>query len=259
MAVYSLTSVVGAPGTTTTAVALALRWPRPVVLVDADPTAGKAIISGYLQTAPAHDRGLLELAAAARHGNPRPVLAGSLMQLPGSDQAQLLQGPRSRPQAGSLEAAWPALADMFVSLDQQGTDVIVDLGRIGMEHYAMPLLRVSEVVCLVMRSSAPAVTGSYVSANRLADELDAIGRRSRLRLAVVGQGQPYSAKEIAKTLQIPGPIPIAFDPVTADHFSLGAPLSRRLSLKGGLLKSIDAMISTLRDPKFAPALEVDDV
>ena len=37
MAVIVLASASGSPGVTTTALGLALLWPRPVVLVDADP------------------------------------------------------------------------------------------------------------------------------------------------------------------------------------------------------------------------------
>ena len=40
MAVIVLVSASGSPGVTTAAVGLALSWPRPVLLVEADPTAG---------------------------------------------------------------------------------------------------------------------------------------------------------------------------------------------------------------------------
>ena len=42
MAVIALTSASGSPGVTTTALGLALLWPRPVLLVEADPTGGSA-------------------------------------------------------------------------------------------------------------------------------------------------------------------------------------------------------------------------
>ncbi len=49
MAVITLFSVAGAPGTTTTALAVALAWPRPVMLIDADPTASAPVLAGWLK------------------------------------------------------------------------------------------------------------------------------------------------------------------------------------------------------------------
>ena len=46
MAVICLTSASGSPGVTTTAVGLAFCWPRPVLLVEADPTGGSGILAG---------------------------------------------------------------------------------------------------------------------------------------------------------------------------------------------------------------------
>ena len=42
----ALCSVKGAPGVTTSALALALSWPRPVVLAELDP-AGGDVLPGY--------------------------------------------------------------------------------------------------------------------------------------------------------------------------------------------------------------------
>ena len=57
MAVIALTSASGSPGVTTTAVALAFLWPRPVVLVEADPTGGSAILAGYFRGTREYDVG----------------------------------------------------------------------------------------------------------------------------------------------------------------------------------------------------------
>ena len=46
MAVVALTSASGSPGVTTTAVGLALTWPRPVLLIEADPTGGSGVLAG---------------------------------------------------------------------------------------------------------------------------------------------------------------------------------------------------------------------
>ena len=47
MPVFTIASVSGSLGVTTLAVGLALTWPRPVVLVEADPSGGSAILAGY--------------------------------------------------------------------------------------------------------------------------------------------------------------------------------------------------------------------
>ncbi len=65
MAVIALTSASGSPGVTTTAVALAFLWPRPVVLVEADPTGGSAILAGYFRGTREYDVGIVELALSA--------------------------------------------------------------------------------------------------------------------------------------------------------------------------------------------------
>ena len=49
MALIVLTSANGSPGVTASALGLALSWPRPVVLVDADPTGARAVPAGYLR------------------------------------------------------------------------------------------------------------------------------------------------------------------------------------------------------------------
>jgi hypothetical protein len=49
MSLIVLASASGSPGVTTTALGLALTWPRPVLLVEADPTGGSAVAAGYLR------------------------------------------------------------------------------------------------------------------------------------------------------------------------------------------------------------------
>ena len=48
MAVVALASASGSPGVTTTALGLALLWPRPVLLVEADPTGGSRLAGRLL-------------------------------------------------------------------------------------------------------------------------------------------------------------------------------------------------------------------
>lgn len=256
MAIYSLFSATGAPGTTTTAVGLALRWPRNVILVDADPSGSQSIAAGYLKSVLAHDRGLMELAAAARHDQMRAVLPRSLIHLEGSN-ADFLQGPRSPRHARSLSSLWPAFINLFGSLDAQGTDVIMDLGRYGTEDFAHAVLTKSDRAILTMTSSLPAIVGTNWVANHVAENFPE-GRGQRLQLCIIGQGQPYPARAIAKKLQIPDPIPVVFDAATAAHFSTGSILPKRRIGSAPLLRSLDAMISTLRETDEPKEAEDDE-
>lgn len=47
MAMITLVSASGAPGVTSTALALASSWPRPVLLVEADPSGSSALLAGF--------------------------------------------------------------------------------------------------------------------------------------------------------------------------------------------------------------------
>jgi hypothetical protein len=67
MAMYALVSPGGSPGVTTTALALALTWPRPVVVAECDP-AGGSILSGLFAGHLSAPRGLLGVALDAGRG-----------------------------------------------------------------------------------------------------------------------------------------------------------------------------------------------
>ena len=80
MSIILLTSPGGAPGLTTTALGLALTWPRDIVLVDADPCPGHVIESGYLTGRIPPRPGLIGLATAFRDGAD-PVQTLSLIHI----------------------------------------------------------------------------------------------------------------------------------------------------------------------------------
>jgi cellulose biosynthesis protein BcsQ len=59
MAVIALASAAGSPGVTTTAVGLAFSWPRPVLLVEADPTGSSGFLAGFFRGIREYDGGLI--------------------------------------------------------------------------------------------------------------------------------------------------------------------------------------------------------
>ena len=70
MAVIVFTSGPGAPGVTTTALALALTWPRHVLLADCDRDPSQVVLAGYLRGLDSGGRGLPSVAQAQREGRP---------------------------------------------------------------------------------------------------------------------------------------------------------------------------------------------
>ena len=90
MALVMLCSATGSPGVTTSALALALGWPRGVLLVDCDRDPAQAVQAGWLRAAPVASRGLVDLAQAHRELQPiAPLLWGRTVPLldPGPEGA----------------------------------------------------------------------------------------------------------------------------------------------------------------------------
>jgi hypothetical protein len=249
MAVLVFTSATGAPGVTTTCVALSLAWPRPVLLVDADPTGGSAILAGYLQGQVPHDRGLVDLALAHRHGELEAAIREATVPLPGS-RVELLPGVRSHAQAATVQPLWEPLADLLTGMADLGVDVLVDAGRLGMSGAPWPLLAAADLVALVTRTTLPALAGAKSATEPLARRLSEAGTDDTLGLVVVGPGRPYSTREAGRVLGLDVLAELAWDPVSAEVYHLGAapprrfaasPLPRSLTAAGEALRaSVDA-------------------
>ena len=142
MAIVCLTSASGSPGVTTTAVGMAFSWPRPVLLVEADPTGGSGVLAGFLRGTTAYDAGLIEFALS-------PLgTADALRDVvrPLSPNVSLVAGIRSHAQATALRDLWEPLAAALRDLDDNGQDVIVDVGRLGLMGSPTPLLDAANAV-----------------------------------------------------------------------------------------------------------------
>ncbi len=224
MSVLALASVAGAPGVTTTAVALALAWPRPVVLVEADPIGASAVLPGLLRGGARHDRGVLDAAVAARSGALTAALPELLIALPGG-QARLLAGLARPEQAATMTRSWPvlapALAEASAVLD---LDVIIDVGRLSQAGAALPALGTAEKVLAVTRTTLPAL---HVLRAWLPTLRSALVDQTRLGLLLVGEGQPYRAGEITRTLDVPVTAVLPEEPGAAAAYSTGSAHPRR--------------------------------
>lgn len=217
MALITLASAAGSPGVSTTALGLALVWPRPVILVEADPAGSSALAAGYFHGQLDH-AGLVELAAAHRSGLLGDVLPRMLMPIEGS-AASLLLGSRSHEHAVGLAQLWEPLLAALTAVSDSGQDVLVDAGRLGLTGAPLPFVERADATMLVTRSSLPALVAAQSWATTIAEGQlpdHAVGT------IVVGPGWPYPNSQVAKALGLPVAGVIEWDPARAAVFSEGA-------------------------------------
>ncbi len=155
MALIAVAADKGAPGVTTTAVALAAVWPRRALLVEADPAGGDLVY----RSAAAHggpldpNTGLLSLAATARRGLAAEQVWDHAQPLAGG--LEVLVGLYNSEQAAGFSGLWSSLGRAFAGLaesPQGAADVIADCGRIGGDTAVLELLPHASLVLLLART-----------------------------------------------------------------------------------------------------------
>lgn len=238
-----LVSASGSPGVTTTAIGLAWTWSRPVVLVEADPTGGSAVLAGPLRGAWAPRDGLIDLAVAAQAGRLDSRLAEVVQVIPGT-HVKLLSGVRSHVQARSLRPLWGPLAATLKGLESTGQDVVVDAGRLGLEGSATPVVLAADMTLLVTRTDLVSLSAARSWVETLRTTMESAGAARSLGLLLVGEDDPYSACEVSKVLGLPVVATIAWDPDAAKVFSRGAARGKKFEL-GRLMRSLVATRSAI--------------
>lgn len=238
MAVIALTSAAGSPGVTATSLGLALSWPRPVLLVEADPTGGSGLLAGFFRGAREYDGGLIELAWSAV--NVADALASVARPIKDS-QVSLIAGTRSHQQAGGLRDLWEPLAEALADLESTGQDVIVDAGRLGLVGSPEPLLARADLTLLLTRTTLPALSACRSWAETLHRDSTGLGYRS---VMLIGEGQPYRAAEVSKVLDLPVLAAIADDSDAAEVYHRGAPPPKRFDTSP-LARSLRAAVEAV--------------
>ena len=208
----------GAPGVTTTALALAAVWPRPVLLAECDPAGGDLVYrlpgegGGRLDPR----RGLLSLAVAARRDLQPTQLWTHAQKLRGG--LDVLLGVTSAEQGAGLEPLWGPVGSALAGLPQ--ADVIADCGRLGPDGAYYDLLAHAAAVVLVTRPSLGEVV-------RLRDRAAAValavrqrsGQDARVGVLVVADHRVFS-RALAEVGQVLGAVGvlggIAFEPRSAE-------------------------------------------
>jgi hypothetical protein len=233
-----VTSGKAAPGVTTSTWALALSWPRPVVVADCDPNGGD-MAPGLLAGRVSADRGLLSWSSAARRGMSSTAAAtmfsAHAVGLPERRDVWLLTGFTNATQGCSFtEEIWERLASALGrSWSATGRDALVDSGRLVGEQGNWPVLRAADHVLLAVRPSVRSVHAAQDATARLRYELGDLGKVSAL---VVGDG-PYSPREVAAALQIPLGGSLPYDRQAAAVLSDGASAGMKASERSALLRS----------------------
>ena len=154
-----------------------------MLLVEADPTGGSAVLAGYLRAESAPTNSLIDLALAQRHGQLSEAIAESTVRMPGppGSAVSLLPGTRAHGQARSLLPLWQTLAAELKALEATGQDVIVDAGRLGLAGSPEPLIYAADLALLVTRTDLVSLSAARSWAETPANRV----RRSR-RDVVVG-------------------------------------------------------------------------
>ena len=237
MAVIALTSASGSPGVTTTAVGLALTWPRPVLLIEADPTGGSGVLAGYFRGTREYDVGLIELALSP--ASPADALRDVVRPL--NDGHSFVAGTRSPAQATALTRVWEPLGEALAELDAQGQDVIVDAGRLGLVGSAEPLLAGADLSLLVTRSTLPALAAARTWASAVRRER---GWR-QTGVLLIGEGEPYGPREVGKVLDLPVRATLADAAEAAAVFHRGATPPRNFE-SGPFVRSLRAAAASIQ-------------
>jgi MinD-like ATPase involved in chromosome partitioning or flagellar assembly len=219
MATISLLSAKGAPGVTTTTVALAMAWSsahpgRRALAVDADPIGGDTA-AGVLRGAVPTSAGVLPL-ATSRGLAPRDALDAACVHLRADGSVRLLPGVPDQARAAALPLAWDVLAEQRADLHHDGTDLLVDAGRVARAGIGCAWLADCDLAVLVVRPTLPAV----VAAHRFVETWPAGG--VPLHLLVVRAESPYGVAEVGEAVGLPVLGAVAFDPTAARVHSEGA-------------------------------------
>ncbi|MFF1511907.1 hypothetical protein [Streptomyces sp. NPDC058326] len=236
MAMITLVGLPGAPGATSTALALLRTWPlhdgRRLVLAECDPDGG-AVLPGALQSTVVADRGLRNLTESSRSAQDLvTAFWPQLIALENDEKRSernrlLLPGLTAMHQASSLTPVWGQLADLFTGIETHGHDVLVDLGRTGAFGPAGVLALRADTVLVVMRGTLRSMHAARSRIDTLRTLMDGDSGQgsSALGVLLIRQG-PYGAREVQDELGVRVVTELPYRPEEAAVLSDGAPEGR---------------------------------
>jgi MinD-like ATPase involved in chromosome partitioning or flagellar assembly len=233
-------SIKGAPGVTTTALAVATTWPperkvwpsdRSVLFVEADPFGGDLAVRFGI----APEVGLWTLLAAGRRGIQPEAVWEHTSMLPGG--LPILFGLTIANQAVSNDDAWLPVVAAFEALE---VDLVVDVGRLlprlggGIAH----LIKAADTLLVVC---PPTLEGVSHLKETLPTLVSAMG--GRLPVMVPTSEAGFSPSEITETLGVKV-FPVVPNDRSAAATLCGAP-NRKPFLKSELAKWSASVAATM--------------
>ncbi|MFD7640481.1 hypothetical protein ACFV4P_07495 [Kitasatospora sp. NPDC059795] len=242
MTVVAVLGGPGAPGATSSALALLLSWPlrpgRRVLLAECDPDGG-AILAGALEGRVEAVYGLRNLAVADRRGLLAQTLWEQLLDVSpqGTGERLLLPGLTDPTQAPGLAYTWEPLVEALRALEPDGYDVILDLGRSGANGPMAVLTRRADVVAATVRTTLRGLSAARPRLAALREDLDTNGTGAdSLGLLLVAEG-PYPDHEVSRQFQLPVLGSLAHAPRTARVLSDGGDTTDRRFIRSELMRT----------------------
>ncbi|MEU5194509.1 hypothetical protein AB0G86_10675 [Streptomyces scabiei] len=240
MAVIALAGCSGAPGVTTSALALLLSWPlepgRRMILAECDPD-GSAVLHGLLQGTLGDRYGLRNLSVAARQGELGDAFFRQLIDLSSEDGKKesprdrlLLPGITDPAQAASLGSVWKALGVIFRGIEAEHShDVLIDLGRRGAFGPSGVLAEQADAVFMVVRNTLRCLQAAEGRVRALQERVGDVS------VLMINEG-PYPAGEVQRVLQVPVVATLPYAPKDAKVLSDGVEQPRHFT-KSPLMKA----------------------
>jgi MinD-like ATPase involved in chromosome partitioning or flagellar assembly len=244
VSVTVLCSAHGAPGVTTSALAMSWVWPlarpdRRVLLVDADP-AGSGLLTGYLQAGIPDSAGVAALAAQRGRLSVEDVIERAVAIDPDSAR-MVLAGVAEPMQARPLAALWTALADVAHDLGAVGVDVVADVGRLGHRYEPAALIESADVVVVVVRADVASAVPAAAAVRSLR-----AGRPGRVAPVALVVGSGYSPAEIGAALGVDETLALASDGWAATALASGGAQGWRFE-RSPLLRSARSVVDRLSE------------
>lgn len=250
-----LASVSGAPGVTTTALALSYTSSSPTLIVEADTSHASSILAGYFQGTVSPDRGLLEIAMQSTDSRvDHTNLWEEVLQIDDDGRQYLLPGIFDPTAATGIDThVWSLLGDWTRSISTSLTPII-DFGRLAPHDRRQGLLTAVSHLGLVCHATLPNVLALQGALPYIHELLPADMVDSSLGLVLVDQPgiANYSDREISRRLHLPVFGRIKHDVKTAmafSHRTRDLPEERtdvrKAIRKHALLRSAQSLRSTL--------------
>lgn len=187
MTILTIGSLTGAPGVTTTALALVRQHPVAAMLIEADPDGGR--LASRLEIA--HRPGLVDLLVQAQHRSPSDLFDG----IDSADSQSSARFVPAHPSGTVVAAALRSgVHELVTVLLDTPIDAVCDVGRYRADTPAAPLITAATRRIVITGGDL----GDIVV---LSHELERLRSYGPLTVVVTGSGT-YDAPEIARAMDV---------------------------------------------------------